>query len=83
MIEYTSKQAVSDALDAMRSTWNTHFNNVLDLVDLRVATLPNADVERVVRCKDCEFKDEINCPMYYMGKNLNPDDYCSYGERKE
>lgn len=52
---------------------------------------PTADVVAVVRCKDCKYNafqqpnGTIHC---HAKRNLicefrNPDDFCSYGERKE
>lgn len=58
---------------------------------LRINKLPTADVEEVVRCKDCkkfmpyewdkhkgdcEAFSELNCCMY-------EDDFCSYGKRSD
>ena len=51
-------------------------------------SLPAADVEPVVRCKDCNHCDPENhhCD-HYMGTaaplRRKSDDFCSYGERKE
>lgn len=51
--------------------------------------LPTADVVKVVRCKDCRMfvENKKAFVAYYKRecKNItvNPDDYCSYGERKE
>ena len=48
---------------------------------------PAADVEPVVRCRDCIHCDPENhhCD-HYMGTvaplRRKPDDFCSYGERK-
>ncbi len=58
---------------------------------------PTADVEEVVRCKDCKWYQEsrILPPNKFcfrlkhpvedrqIGYNFSPDDFCSYGERKE
>lgn len=50
---------------------------------------PTIDAVPVVRCKDCEYyeMDECVCPYICMSDGAhmytNPDDYCSYGERKE
>ena len=45
-----------------------------------------ADVVEVVRCKDCKhlmFSDMYGeCSQAHMGI-VRPDDYCSYGERKD
>ncbi len=58
---------------------------------------PTADVVEVVRCKDCKFNvanmeidslditdysgDDIVC-SYFMTDGLDPNDFCSNGERK-
>lgn len=55
---------------------------------------PAADVAPVVRCKDCVFyTDNIKNPVYRKGfcnriesscfDKKNPNDFCSYGERKK
>ena len=48
------------------------------------------DVVEVVRCRDCVKKDTPNCAMWYDCEKCkgqwswcNPNDYCSYGERRE
>jgi hypothetical protein len=59
---------------------------------------PEVDVVAVVRCKDCKFNvanmqidendgtdysgEDIVC-SYFMTDGLEPNDYCSYGERRE
>ena len=47
-----------------------------------------ADVVEVIRCKDCEHYeqfttgcDEMVCELDDLFRN--PDDFCSYGERKD
>lgn len=52
---------------------------------------PAVDVVEVVRCKDCRFRSEndglFKCfrGIYSFSgyKAVNPDDFCSYGERKK
>lgn len=39
-----------------------------------------SDLVHVVRCKDCKNYDH-GCTRY--DAPIDPDDYCSYGERKE
>ena len=67
-----------------------------------MVSMPAADVEEVVRCKDCIHympydwmfseirrseniedypQDEIGCE--WIDHHINPQGYCSYGERKE
>lgn len=46
---------------------------------------PTVDAVEVVRCRDCKHYDEtdsFNCKFAFM-KLKRPDDFCSYGERKE
>lgn len=45
---------------------------------------PASDVVEVVRCKDCTVPHNhwTGCPRM-NGTIMRPDDYCSYGERKE
>lgn len=41
-----------------------------------------SDFAEVVRCKDCGHYHEQVCPIWcYTG--TKPDDFCSYGERRE
>lgn len=61
-----------------------------------IASLSAADVAPVVRCRECEFYREFRTKRYNqlmrlcyrMGKHdmeftVKPDDFCSYGQRKE
>ena len=47
-----------------------------------VEQMPPADVVPVVRCKDCEYFN-IRHWCNLNETDFNPDDYCSYGERRE
>ncbi len=42
---------------------------------------PTADVEEVVRCKDCYNSERIDSVLYcnHFNKNVDEDDYCSQG----
>ena len=45
---------------------------------------PTIDAVPVVRCKDCKFQgDEDDCPLLSLSAYTEPDDFCSYGERKD
>ena len=62
-------------------------NNALALVEEWVRSIPTIDAIPVVRCKDCKhlgFKglgDGVrNRKMVGI---IKPDDFCSYGERKD
>lgn len=52
----------------------------------QIANAPTVDAVEVVRCKDCKylmFSDCYGeCGQGHMGI-VRPDDFCSYGERKE
>ena len=59
-----------------------------------VASLSAADVAPVVRCKDCKWFADNNdgewygCQMFQVVRitpedTPKPDDFCSYGERKD
>lgn len=62
-------------------------DTILDLVD----SIPTVDAVPVVRCKDCTHYDLGICLKIYLDGNAhfevwqprNPDDFCSYGERKD
>ena len=50
-----------------------------------VMDAPTIDAVPVVRCKDCKHyqTDVLFNSNYCCGRRRKPDDYCSYGERKE
>jgi hypothetical protein len=56
-----------------------------------VLQIPAADVVEVVRCKDCEHykqnpwnkETDMLCQCYSDWHSTEPNDFCSYGERKE
>lgn len=60
------------------------------IVKQAIAEAPAANVAPVVRCKECKFYEEVE---YYpdgtkkicrlLKRQFYPDDFCSYGERKE
>ena len=49
-----------------------------------IGAMPAADVVQVVRCNDCAVPHNrwTGCPRM-NGTIMEPDDYCSYGRRKE
>lgn len=47
-----------------------------------VEEAPTVDAEVVVRCKDCKHEFGGSCIICGFQKR-KPDDFCSYGERKE
>lgn len=57
----------------------------------RIEDAPTVDAVVVTRCKDCKHYDLGVCLKIYSDGNAqkdswqtrNPDDFCSYGERKD
>lgn len=54
-----------------------HIAGAMNAID----EMPAADVAPVVRCKDCKWRP-LCCRTIRTGGN-KPDDFCSYGKRKE
>lgn len=85
MSRYIDADKLSEELDK--------FKNDVPLVAMAFArgqinAAPTADVEEVVRCKDCKFYkdwgDNITCYHWTMDWDVStePNAFCSYGERK-
>lgn len=61
-------------------------NRGLDIAETEIDMLPTANVVKVVRCKDCEHYDKGGCKHFgyhTYTPDVDEDDFCSYGERKE
>lgn len=67
---------------------------IADCIVREIISIPAADVAPVVRCKDCKWFADNNggewfgCQMFQVvlitpEDAPKPDDFCSYGERKE
>ena len=61
---------------------NEHFINGIETVLEYAEQLPTVDAEVVVRCKDCKHEFGGSCIICGF-QSRKPDDFCSYGERKE
>ncbi len=69
------------------------FETVRTVTDKEIAEIPAVDAVEVVRCRDCKrcFKHTTKRNRQYMWicmRNdtdlyVRPDDFCSYGERKD
>ena len=86
MAEYIEREKV---LEIAKDEYYSDFHkSMADLTSLRelLEDTPAADVVEVVCCKNCKhlmFSDFYGeCTKGYMGI-VSPDDYCSYGERKD
>lgn len=98
MAEYIEREAAIAALKKVRDDQRlfkyataSDFLSARDAIERAVKvleSLPAADVEPVVRFRECIHCDPENhhCD-HYMGTvaplRRKPDDFCSYGERKE
>ena len=72
--------------------WDGNFRDSAVLVE-DILKIPSADVEPVVRCRDCKYYYDYGvnrdycCHRSKCGKQVfdvkfKADDFCSYGERK-
>lgn len=70
--------------------WRVTGGTALRLIHTAVNNAPTVDAVPVVRCKNCTHYDLGVCLKIYSDGNAhfeawqsrNPDDFCSYGERK-
>lgn len=58
------------------------------VTERQIAKAPTIDAVPVVRCKDCKYCDPENHHCDHAGGTMiyftrKPDDFCSYGERKD
>ena len=88
MAEYIGREFALDVIKRTSGDYATAF--------AEIAHAPAADVAPVVRCLDCKHYREhrtkrhgnLICRCTRMGKYdmdypVKPDDFCSYGERKQ
>lgn len=98
MAEYIERAAAVKSVLRMRRPENSVAQNrMLSIIQMDMLKLPAADVATVVRCKDCKhYRNYPNGLCYlhtepktnargYSGEAVcvEPDDFCSYGERKK
>jgi len=43
---------------------------------------PLEEQPEIVRCRNCTFRNEINCPQYYRRKELPENWFCADGDRR-
>ena len=92
MPEYIEREKFKNILEAKAEmaigTPKEVFYNAVKMLEL----IPTADVVEVVRCCDCEHKQEnpdinntcyLTCNLKYgIRGTIDPTDFCSYGKRK-
>ena len=63
---------------------NAYFNDTpLDALKMVSNWITEATAVEVVRCRDCKHYNEGFCAGYHAHHDIMPDDFCSYGERKD
>ena len=93
MAEYIEREAAIKAMEKADCAVIAYCNESCEADCLReiIESVPAADVVPVVHCRDCKHYDMGVCLKIYSDGNVhsaawqsrNPDDYCSYGERKD
>ena len=92
MAEYINRKAAFDAITDLAGKAPTRSAYEAIWKSARVLKkIPASDVVLVVRCKDCIHYDLGVCLKIYSDGNAqkdswqsrNPNDFCSYGERKD
>ena len=89
MAEYIKREALQAALVRKRcgvanQRYTEGWNDCLLRVKSMVSKTPSADVAPVVCCRHCRSynKPRLGWCSVHLDRE-NPDDFCSYGERKE
>ena len=54
----------------------------LALIERQRTEIERLKAEEIVRCGDCKFYGNGDCSVQSV-RNMYPNDYCSYGERRE
>ena len=80
---------IKDSITMYGNTYNTDQLNMWGLFEHIIKNTPTADVEPVVRCKDCKYWGSISynhrCSLLSgldYAIHTQEDEYCSYGEKK-
>ena len=93
MAEYIDKEALFAEFDRLGLGEHSIVEKVFSIgVRTIIAGMPAADVAPVVRCRGCKHCKEATdheergffCAIWGRGwHRVQPDDFCSYGERKD
>lgn len=86
MAEYITKEA---AINAVENAPIELFQSEWEEIEEAINAAPAADVVPVVRCKECKYL--VNATVNDNGflicdisdMEITPDDFCSYGKRKD
>ena len=83
VLEHTKSYELSD------EDWCVTGGTAIRLIHNAIDQAPTIDAVPVVRCRDCKYyeihKPKVleNCERKGYIIPMKPDDFCSYGERKE
>ena len=66
--------------DNLKGTPRPKTIGIADVIK-RIEDFHTEDVIEVVRCKDCKFYGNGDCSVQSV-RSMYPNDYCSYGERR-
>ena len=91
MAEYIDREALLKNIDMFCDMYEVNWT--IGRIRAWINKAPAADVVEVVRCKDCKFicpevdvytRETVGyvCRVFGTG-NVDYEDFCSYGERKE
>lgn len=94
MDAYIDQKATVESLNAMKPFLRDRGQvQLLRRIMNHIGKIPIADVVPVVRCEDCKWygkneynwedEDEMFCKYWTDWLPTYPDDFCSYGERKD
>lgn len=78
--EYTGKRLVDISVLKKQDFQDFSPDDVLYAID----NTPNVDAVEVVRCKDCKYwEDNKYCATRVIDNETEPNDYCSWGQKRE
>lgn len=81
MAEMIDREKILAKLREKSDGWRgTYTGDVYAYVQQMIKKASAVDAVEVTRCKDCKFWERGDC---YRLELSRPDDFCSYGERKE
>lgn len=71
------------------SEWNDYYDGFMSYSQSQISAAPTIEAEAVVRCKDCMYllKDNADQKTHlcmqnrYTRRNVNLNDFCSYGKK--
>ena len=86
--EINSLQVSVTGLRVGKSVLGEYIKHYKDSIIKIINEQPDADVVKVVRCKDCKYPSFIkSCSKYECSRGCGAlkfsNDFCSYGEREE